>query len=366
MQLLHSSQPTGLEIPEPLGSQLQDMIHHLQIEQNWCIRHPNYKPLELPAESISRFQHLPKDIQNKYLTLLLCNFLYGIYYNGSLRMSLAPNSDATNLAALQDLDNTNYLGVDLNFYDRLHESNQGTGYFSPNWCVLREESDGSVAVSQGGLTLHIQRDRHLENPEQLLCVGDVIAIRLPRNLVQNGFYMAIGNAGQYRDEAVVRVYFNVTAEGAVAVMETLTQRFNAALLPFAFKALYNPSDYHRYDAAVLYFDKAQYEIVQPILQNIYQEHQAHFGEAIPLFTKQLAPGLGLAEEPDFSFAEQESFGMNRCQIVANGLLEAWHQGNSSPEGRLDAIVRHFSLLNVDLQRPYLNRASEDIYTPLTL
>ncbi|BAU13084.1 hypothetical protein LEP3755_36210 [Leptolyngbya sp. NIES-3755] len=364
MQLLDFSQTAA--ISDSLQSELQDMIHNLQIEPNWCIRHPNYKPLELPPESIERFRNLPKDIQNKYLTLILCNFLYGIYYNGSLKLSLAPSSEATNLALHQNLDNNNYLGVDYAFYDRLHANNQGTGYFSPNWCVLREESDGSIAVSQGGLTLHIQRDRHLENPQQLICVGDAIAIRLPRNLVQNGFYMAIGNAGQHRDESIVRVYFNLTAEGAVCVMKTLTERLNAATLPFAFKALYNPSDYHRYDAAVLYFDQARYSEIQPILRDIYLEHQAHFGEAIPLFTKQLAPGLGLAEEPDCKFAEQESFGMNRCQIVANGLLEAWHRGDASPEGRLDAIVRHFSLLQVDLQHPYLNRDSADIYTPLAL
>jgi len=47
----------------------------------------------------------------------------------------------------QYLDDNNYLGVDLAFYDRLHESNQGEGYFSPTWCVLREEGDGSIAVS---------------------------------------------------------------------------------------------------------------------------------------------------------------------------------------------------------------------------
>jgi hypothetical protein len=65
---------------------------------------------------------------------------------------------------------------------------------------------------------------------------------------------------------------------------------------------------------------------------------------------QLAPGLGLAEEPDRKFADLESFGMNRCQIVANGLLEAWHQGDNSPEGGMTSILQQFSLLGIDLQR----------------
>lgn len=76
---------------------------------------------------------------------------------------------------------------------------------------------------------------------------------------------------------------------------------------------------------------------------------------------QLAPGLGLAEEPNQKFAVQESFGINRCQIVANGLLEAWQQGDDSPKVRMQTILGQFSRLGIDLQRPYVNANSEDIY-----
>jgi len=81
---------------------------------------------------------------------------------------------------------------------------------------------------------------------------------------------------------------------------------------------------------------------------------------------QLAPGLALAEEPDCKFAAQESFGINRCQIVANGLLEAWHQGDNFPQRKMTSILQQFSLLEIDLQRAYLNGNSEDIYTSLDL
>jgi hypothetical protein len=66
-------------------------------------------------------------------------------------------------------------------------------------------------------------------------------------------------------------------------------------------------------------------------RSVYAENQLHFRTEVPLFTKLLAPGLALAEEPDCKFAAVESFGMNRCQIVANGLLEAWQNGDESPE-----------------------------------
>ncbi|NEQ12407.1 MAG: hypothetical protein F6K44_00235, partial [Moorea sp. SIO3E2] len=52
---------------------------------------------------------------------------------------------------------------------------------------------------------------------------------------------------------------------------------------------------------------------------------------------------------------------NRCQIVANGLLEAWLQGHDSAEGRMNFILHNFSLLGIDIKRPYLNANSKDIY-----
>lgn len=347
---------------------LQDIVSKVQIQSDFCIRHPDYKPFELPAEMVVRFQRMPADIQRKYLSLQLRSFLYGIYYNGSMRTALAPEADSNRLPL--DLENNTFLGVDLGFYKRLHESNSGTGYFDRDWYVLREESDGSLAVTKGSLKLHIERDRHLQPSEQAAVVGDSVAIRMPKNRVQNGFYMAVGNVKSNRlddsegQPVTVRIYFNLTPEGAVAVMGSLTRQLNEKAIPFSFKVLYNPKDYGRHDSGVLYFDKSDYEAVRQPLQAVYGENESHFQPEVPLFTMQLAPGLGLAEEPDRKFAAQESFGMNRCQIVANGLLEAWHKGDDSPEGLMKAIFDQFSLLGIDWQRSHLNANSEDIYASL--
>jgi hypothetical protein len=205
------------------------------------------------------------ELQNKYLSLQLQSFLYGIYYNGSMQAALAPDANSDDLALHQNLENNTFFGVDLEFYDRLHKSNTGEGYFDPGWQVLRQEADGSLAVTKGGLTLHIEREQHLQPAEQSAAVGNSVAIRMPRNLVQNGFYMAVSNAGPDTHPQTVRVYFNLSPEGAVAVMEKLTQQLNEIKIPFTFKVLYNPSDYGRYDSGVLYFEKSNYEAVRQVL-----------------------------------------------------------------------------------------------------
>ncbi|MCF4966883.1 T3SS effector HopA1 family protein [Nostoc sp. CMAA1605] len=362
MQLLDPVQLS--DISESLQLSLQDIIHNVEIQSQYCIKHPNYKPLELPEASVSRFQKLSMEIQNNYLSQQLRTFLYGIYYNGSLRSVLSSDAEISNLAVNQNLENNTFLGVDLAFYDRLHENNRGTGYWSYGWRIVKEEIDGTVAVQRDGLTLYVE-PQGMQTSESF---GDLVAIKMPKNVVQNGFYMAVANAGasqfyQAADNTLVRVYFNVTPDGAIAVMDSLTTRLNAISLTFTFKALYNPSDYQRYDSAVLYFDKNDYERVSPILETLYIEHQEHFQEQIPLFTKPIAPGLAIAEEPKQRFNENESFGTHRCQIVANGLLAAWLQGNNTPASRMTSILQQFSALKIQLQRPYLNADSEDIYTP---
>ena len=348
---------------------LEDIAQNIEIRDDFSIHHPDYKPLEIPAEAVARFQRMPEQIKQKFLSSQLCGFLYGIYYNGSMRSQFALDAPADTLSL--NLENNMLMGIDMAFFQRLHDANCGEGYFSEGWLILKEENDpdDSLVVKNGGLRFHIQRERHLRAAERQAKVGDLVAIELPKNRLQNKFYVAIGNLGfssPSKANILVRIYFNLTPEGSVAVMASLTQQLNQSRILFSFKALYNPQRYHRFDSGVLYFDKADYQDVSLILATIYSEHRSHFGLEIPLFTKQLAAGMSLAEEPDLKFAESESFGMNRCQIVTDGLLKAFYSGQDSSVERMSAILSQFSAVGIDLRHPYLNCDSENIYYSLGL
>ncbi|WP_353929879.1 T3SS effector HopA1 family protein [Okeanomitos corallinicola TIOX110] len=364
MQVLDSLQSQLSELPQRLQTSLTDIVNQIEIKSLYSIKHPSYPTMELPESIVYRFSQLPLEIQNRHLGIQLRNFIYSAYYNGTLSPDLNSDQEKKNAELPKNLENNSLFGIDLEFYENLHTRNKSQGYWSHNWQVVREETNGSVVVHRNGLTLHVDPELHILPTKNGINVGKFVSIKMPKNLVQNGFYMAVANVGSQNGHQTARIYFNLTPEGAATVMESLTEQLNNIDFSFSFKALYNPSDYRRYDSAVLYFNKGEYEVLYPVLQRIYEENKAYFQEQVPLFTKLLAPGLACAEEPDQTFADQESFGTHRCQIIANGLISAWQEGDNSPESRMAAIFKEFSAHKVHIQHPYLNYRSQDVYTLL--
>lgn len=355
-----------MDIPNQILTTLQDIASNIQITSEFAITHPQYKPLKLAPEVVVRFQQLPVDLQYKYLSLQLQSFLYETYYSGNLKATVASEQDSSN-SLEQDLKERTVMGLNIDFYDQLHESNCGKGYYDSGWRVVREESDGSLAVKKNNLTLHVERDRHLKC--SFAAIGDLVAVWTPRNRISKDFYIAIGDAGlidyssSNHQSEIINIYFNFSSTGAIAVMNSLTQQLNKIQIPFTFKVLHNPKSYGRYDSGTLYFERCNYQKIHPIIQAIYRENSLQFQAQVPLFTKKLAPGIALAEEPSYEFITQD-FGVNRCQIIADGLIAAWQQGEQSLNVMLLSIVRHFCVRNIDLERPYLNPNSEDIYLQL--
>ncbi len=376
--------------PEFLQDGLQDIVCNIQLEARGCIRHPNYKPMELQSDAEQRLQRLPIELRNRYLSIQLKSFLYNVYFIGSwpsnfrLENSQVENSRLENSVASRFnqplLENNTSGGLHIEFYDRLHRSNVGEGYFDPGWLILRQEEDGSLAVQKRDLTLHIQRDLHLQQTEQLAnvraAVGATVAVRLPKNLLDGELYMAVGNAGlaTYTSNIakdacpLVNLYFNLSPEGLISAMRSITEQLNALSVPFAFKSICDPTRCDRYNTGVLSITKDSYKTVRPILQQLYQVQQSQFRPNIPLFTKPLAPGLSLAEETGegaSSDAISEKFGKKRCEIVANALLEAEDKGHNSPQGRMTCILQHFLNQKVNIYAPYLIATeSIDIYNGL--
>jgi lantibiotic modifying enzyme len=143
-------------------------------------------------------------------------------------------------------------------------------------------------------------------------------------------------------------------------MHLVTSALNANHVPFRFKVLTNEADYTRCDSAVLYIPRVHYKPARPLLERICWEIGPHLRPRTPVFTKVLAPGLGLAEQPPSA----NSFGMERCRVLAEGIIRAYELRRTSHNERLQVVLQNFGRAGVSSVAPYLNPGSADSYGPL--
>ncbi|BAZ04478.1 T3SS effector HopA1 family protein [Calothrix sp. NIES-3974] len=354
----------------PSGDVISAIARDIRIDKNMGIQHPLYH-FTITAEAVHRFTENPGELQRKYLNVILRNFIYGTYYSAALVEIIknTHNLDSQYQGYLlhHNLENDSPWGVEIDFYKKLHSHNHGSGYLEPDWEVLRREPDGSLAVTKAGLTMYATRGVHWDSPRTPR-PGDYIAIKMPKNRLHNGYYIAISNIGKIEPSdrnhpQLGRIYLNCSATGGVVLIDALTHKLNHAEIYFTLQMLCHSQAFTRYDAGILIFNLKDYGKIHQILSQIYS--QDYFHPEIPILTKYLAPGIGFAEEPQQKFYPQEGYGSNRCQIITNALIETWENGQDSELERIECINKHFAQQQIDLQKPYLNPGSEDIYPTLT-
>ncbi len=338
---------------------LQDIVKNISLQADFSIVHPECESIELPEELQERFGQMPDHVQNNYLQVKLQQFLYHNYYSPPKLTDEAENNEK--------IENQAIKWSKSEFLEQLRQNNHSESHFESGWLIVGQTDEGFIQVQKDDLTLHIG-SRHLQDVDHSAQVGDLVAVKMPPQLVEQGFYIAVGTTGsinhleQESDSEIVDIYLNLSSDGAVALMDSLTTELNGIEIPFPFhfKVLYRPEDYVWCDTAILSFERRNYNRVQPIIETIYQKNQSYFQPETPLFTKYLAPGLSVAEKPN-SESLLPDFAPNRCQIIAQALILAWQEGQESPEAKLNYICDRFSAAGIDLKKPYLNPNSEDIY-----
>ncbi len=247
------------------------------------------------------------------------------------------------------------------FVDRLSQANCGTGTWERGWKIVEVDEDGRVEVAREWIHLWVT-PAQLRVREGIVAPGRPCRVRVGKELreLSPGFYMAIGdgNESDPDDEGprLVRLYWNLTAGAAIDFLADLTRTLNATRTAFRFKLLSDPEAYRRPDGAVLYFAPRDYTVLAPRVAELHARHAAALRPEVPLFARELAPGLGLAEDPDTG----ESFGQHRCRVAAQALFEAFQRGVADREGRLAALTEAYRRQGLDPARPYLGaRATSD-------
>jgi hypothetical protein len=331
---------------------LAELVEKIQIDRDFRISHPDYPSIDTPAETIERIQQMAPQLQRKYSIVQIQTYLYEIYFSHSL-ISLRELAAVAQQSAQVKNDTIN--GVDVNFYRQLQQHNPSSGYLDPDWQVVAKTEAGELVVVKDGLHLHLDPAQHLPPDLQHTAIGNIVPIYLPPDLMGQDTYIMVGNFGSPAGSPSVQVYFNFTPAAALAISHALSQELNKLGISFQFAILHNPDLFHRYDAGMLWLSQAGYFAIQPVLAQIYQTHQAEFAAEIPLFTQWLAPGLGIAEDP----GAPVTFGLQRCGLVATGLVVAMEQGKTSVADKLKIVEQEFTTAGIDWLHPQLNPVKID-------
>ncbi len=257
---------------------------------------------------------------------------------------------------------------DPTFVARLVQANRSRDRWDPAWRIYRLGADGEVQVKKG------ERHRSPLPGEYAFAagpgirpqVGDVVSLQVLREShdVQPGMYYVFGETlgDQFDEFSLVRFYVHIAADAVSSLIEWLTTQLNRFQVPFQLKCQKRPVQYERLDAFVIYVARRHLEITARVVAGAPQSVLSRLEPAVPLFTKEFRPGIGVAEDP----GDRRSFGQHRCQLLAEGIVAAWSNGQPERDEGLAAARQRFAANGLDLDRPHLNAGSADFELPTSV
>jgi HopA1 effector protein family len=234
--------------------------------------------------------------------------------------------------------------------EALSRANTGHGSWEAGWRIERIEN-GEALVATSHLRARVPLG-DCRAPGSLR-PGAIVSVRLPRELPERspGFYTAVSDAPAdfAAAQGIVRVYWNISGSGAPRLVRTLTARLNARGVPFWLKVADHQVRFTRCDAAVLYVRDNTFGELGELLRDVAALLTGDLRPQLPAFTLELAPGVGLAEDAGAA----ESFGVRRCALLAEGIVQAHSRGLRGSAARLAQVEERFAEDGVRIDMPYL-------------
>ncbi|MEU4769140.1 lanthionine synthetase LanC family protein [Actinosynnema sp. NPDC023794] len=300
------------------------------------------RPPRLPRKLV---RSLDPDVRRGYLTQALAEHLYAYFY---IKGHASPMHWEALAAG----------GGSAAFVAGLRRSNAGTGSWEAGWRRRPGPAAGSalaeLRLERAGLRVSLLDERLVQRYTE-----DAHALRMPKELLGRspGHYLALSDEPVPPASPVVRVYWNCTPRAALSLVAELTSSLNGDGIPYQLKVLDDPAAFDRCDAVVLYLPADAFLAAHPLLDRAHRLLADDRRARVPVFTKQLGAGVGLAEDTD----NGRSFGMHRCRLLADGLVEASAEGRRTLLARLTFVDEYLAEQGVLLDTSYLRPGSVDDY-----
>jgi len=278
----------------------------------------------------------------------LRNALYSGFYTGTgSHSNLNPERDVDEAPGEDDLSS------------RLSRANRSRTLWDEGWKTIARLPDGRLATAKDSRARTWAPGQYVHDAKpRSPGAGDIVRTlsASESTAAQPGFHFFFGEsaADDVERASQVRFYWNIRWEGAVRLVEALGRVLNRWRIPYQFNCPVRKRRFTRRDSGVLYVGGRRTALLRELLPSVMEAVEGDLEDGTPLFTRRIARGVGVAENPEGG----ESFGMDRCGIVADGLIDAFESGGDSG-ARLAGIERRFERRGVALAQPWLNRRGQD-------
>jgi hypothetical protein len=341
-------------MPPELGQALDQIFRLVRIHsaESFSYAHASISVTTTPSPAIGAEE-------TRRLVLALRDTLYARCYARAHGDAHSETTDTAGLDATEDS-----VGAE-EFARRLSAANHGREGWLEGWRVESIGAGGVVVAARDA-------ERRVAGPGDYAltfaedvppCVGCAVTLRVRKEslALQQGVYCALGAESPRTHEEMdtVRVYFNAPPSASLLLTEAATTYLNEWRVPFTLKVMLRLEDRDRRDAVVLYIPREHHPILFRLMEKLPARMLALLRPGVPLFTKPLREGVGLAESP----TSGESFGMHRCRLLAESIVDAWADGRQDLEARWRSVEHRFDAEGLSLARTHLNPGGEDVYEP---
>lgn len=190
-------------------------------------------------------------------------------------------------------------------------------------------------------------------------------LRLPaaRPGLSPGFFLADGSAPRDHRETVLRVYLHVTADAhAPGVWGPVLSFLEREEASYRAKIGSNAGLYPRRDAMVVYLSRSSWHLLDAL--TALAGTLDGLGDETSLLTRRLAPGVGIAFEPQDRRLgwTNLSFGEHRCHAIADGILARATTGSVRGSDAAESVVEALRAAEVDVHDLWRATDSPDLAT----
>jgi len=223
------------------------------------------------------------------------------------------------------------------------------------WSIVAIDPDAILVINARG-------DRRWVPPGELIIPpggfvpGGPVRLAVPRDRLTGptGHYMVLGGPiHSHLTGRQVRFYWNIPDSAAAPFITAVCKPLVKRRIPFEAKLPAHEQGFRRTDTAVLYLNVEHIEVARDILELAQEKLSPVLREGTPFFAERLGMGVAFAETPP----ENGSFGLHRCTLIAEGMVEAYQQGLRDSLELLEFLCGHMTRYGLDLSNTARNPGS---------